>query len=156
VRGAKPSGGCWLWQEPELLELPEHIDDIPVLGQLAVLHSPDLDAGGSIRSPRCRHAEDRSDVRPGLRPAKDDLVSLFNQVVDRGTSEVRPKKFRLLARITEVDDREFQESYGRCSLWARRHDKSPEVNYVPPQISEMEQELALVKSWFERVRKYAE
>ncbi len=83
-------------------------------------------------------------------------IEIVNQVVDRGTSEVRPKKFRLLARITEVDDREFQESYGRCSLWARRHDKSPEVNYVPPQISEMDQELSLVKSWFERVRKYAE
>jgi energy-coupling factor transporter ATP-binding protein EcfA2 len=83
-------------------------------------------------------------------------IEVVNQVVDRGTSEVRPKKFRLLARITEADDREFQESYGRCSFWARRHDKSPEINYMAPQISEMEQELHLVKSWFDRIRKYAD
>jgi hypothetical protein len=81
-------------------------------------------------------------------------VEIVNPVVDRGTSEVRPKMFRLLARITEDDNREFQESYGRCSLWARRHDKSPEVNYVAPDPGDMEQELAAVRTWFARVKKY--
>jgi hypothetical protein len=82
-------------------------------------------------------------------------MEIVNEVVDRGTSEVRPKMFRLLVRITEEDDREFQTSYSRCSLWARRHDKSPEINYVPPEISDMTNELSLVRAWFDRIRKYA-
>jgi DNA repair exonuclease SbcCD ATPase subunit len=81
-------------------------------------------------------------------------VEVVNPVVDRGTSEVRPKMFRLFARITDADDREFQDSYARCSQWARRHDKSAEVNYVAPQPEELEKELALARSWFERVSKY--
>jgi energy-coupling factor transporter ATP-binding protein EcfA2 len=83
-------------------------------------------------------------------------IEIVNQVVDRGTSEVRPKKFRLLARITDDDDREFQGSYARCSQWARRHDKSPEINYVPPEIGDMEKELMLVRKWFDRIRKYSD
>ena len=82
-------------------------------------------------------------------------LEIVNQVVDRSTSEVRPKMFRMLARITEADDREFQESYGRCSLWARRHDKCPEVSYVPPEIAEMEAELGRIRTWFDRIRKYS-
>jgi hypothetical protein len=83
-------------------------------------------------------------------------IEIVNQVVDRGTSEVRPKKFRVLARITDDDDREFQGSYARCSQWARRHDKSPEINYVPPEIGDMEKELTLIRSWFDRIRRYSE
>lgn len=81
-------------------------------------------------------------------------MEVVNPVVDAGTSEVRPKSFRLLARVTEDDDREFQESYGRCSLWARRHDKSAAVNYVAPEPDEMAKELETVHAWFKRVRKY--
>jgi hypothetical protein len=80
-----------------------------------------------------------------------EIVSL---VVDPGTSEVRPRMFRLLARITEQDDQEFQQSYARISAWARRHDKSPATNYVAPEPAELEQELKTVKAWFERVKKY--
>ena len=43
--------------------------------------------------------------------------------------------FRLFASITDQDDKEFQESYGHASRWARRHDKSPELNYVAPTVS---------------------
>jgi energy-coupling factor transporter ATP-binding protein EcfA2 len=68
--------------------------------------------------------------------------------------EVRPRMFRVLAQITEDDDKEFQESYGRCSTWARRHDKSQALNYVAPEIHELETELALVKDWHARIRKY--
>ena len=62
-----------------------------------------------------------------LSEAWERLINLeiVYSVVDRGTSEVRPKMFKMLARITADDDREFQQSYGRCSAWARRHDKSP-------------------------------
>jgi len=68
--------------------------------------------------------------------------------------EVRPRMFRVLAQITDDDDKEFQESYGRCSTWARRHDKSQALNYVPPEVHELETELTLVKQWHTRIRKY--
>lgn len=71
-----------------------------------------------------------------------------------GTSEVRPRMFKLLARITDQDDRDFQQSYGRCSAWARRHDKIPATNYIAPDPTELEHEIAFVKSWFDGVRKY--
>lgn len=82
-------------------------------------------------------------------------LEVVNQVVDRATFEVRPKMFRLLARITEADDREFQESYAQCSLWARRHDKCPEVNYVLPEPGEMETELQRARTWYDRIKKYS-
>lgn len=91
-----------------------------------------------------------------LRETWERIINLeiVNQLVDRATLEVRPAKFRLLACITEDDDREFQASYKRCSTWARGHDKSPEVNFVPPEVDELEEELKRVQTWFARVRKY--
>jgi energy-coupling factor transporter ATP-binding protein EcfA2 len=82
-------------------------------------------------------------------------MDIARQLVDRGTSEVRPKMFRVLARITEEDNNEFQESYGRCSKWLRRHRKAPEVNPVPPEISELQAELKLVRDWHNRVKNYS-
>lgn len=76
------------------------------------------------------------------------------KLVDRGTTEVRPKLFRIAAKITDTDNTEFQSGYGATSKWARRHDKSEEVNYVPPTVDEMQAELDRVKSWRERVSKY--
>lgn len=81
-------------------------------------------------------------------------LEIVYSVVDRGTSEVRPKMFKMLARITANDDREFQQSYGRCSAWARRHDKGPATNYVAPEPADLEQELASVRAWYERIKKY--
>jgi energy-coupling factor transporter ATP-binding protein EcfA2 len=81
-------------------------------------------------------------------------LEVVGQVVDRGTQEVRPRMFRLLAKITEDDDREFQAGYARCSRWARRHDKSIELNYVPPTVEEMESELQNVRAWWNRVKSY--
>ena len=81
-------------------------------------------------------------------------LEVVDQVVDRGTSEVRPKMFKLLVHISEDDNRELQQSYGRISAWVRRHDKSPSTNYVAPEPAELEQELSFVKAWFDRVRKY--
>ena len=79
---------------------------------------------------------------------------VVGQVADRSTLEVRPKMFRVLARITEEDDRDFQEGYSSCSRWARRHDKGLEINYVAPGVSDMETEFHRVKEFEERVRKY--
>lgn len=86
------------------------------------------------------------------------LVSMevVGRIVDRGSQEVRPGMFKVLARITEDDDREFQSSYARCSRWARRHDKSLNVNYVAPPLDELTNELRVVRQWHDRVRKYGQ
>jgi energy-coupling factor transporter ATP-binding protein EcfA2 len=81
-------------------------------------------------------------------------LEIVNKVVDRGTAEVRPKQFKIFARISESDDEEFQQSYSRCSQWARRHDKSPEINYVAPEVEALEKELTSVRAWYDRIRKY--
>jgi hypothetical protein len=81
-------------------------------------------------------------------------LEIVYPLVDPGTSHIHPKMFRVLAKITAADDQEFQDSYARCSEWARRHDKSQGTNYVPPEPSELEGELALVRAWFARVKKY--
>jgi energy-coupling factor transporter ATP-binding protein EcfA2 len=81
-------------------------------------------------------------------------MDIANQLVDKGTSEVRPKMMRVLARITDQDEKEFQSSYGRCSKWLRRHDKSTDTNYVAPDVVDLESELKLVETWHDRVRKY--
>jgi len=54
--------------------------------------------------------------------------------VEPAELEVRVKMVRFLARITEEDDRELQQSFGRCSTWAKRHGKDPSVNYVAPTV----------------------
>ena len=82
-------------------------------------------------------------------------VEVVGRVVDRNTLEVRPRMLKLLARLTPDDNKEFQESYARVSRWARRHDKSLEVNYVAPSVDELAAELALVRSWFDRIKGYA-
>jgi hypothetical protein len=81
-------------------------------------------------------------------------LEIVNEVVDRGTSQVRPLKFRILAAITEQDDNEFQAGYGRCSEWARRHDKAPGVNFVAPEPADMQAELERFQGWFKRIKSY--
>jgi ABC-type dipeptide/oligopeptide/nickel transport system ATPase subunit len=81
-------------------------------------------------------------------------LEIVNEVVDRGTSQVRPMKFRIFAAITDKDNEEFQASYGRCSEWARRHDKDPAVNFVAPEPEDMEAELSTFHEWFKRIKSY--
>ena len=63
--------------------------------------------------------------------------------------------FRVLARITDADNRQFQASYRRVSGWLLRHDKSPESNAVAPSPTELADELQIVQEFHARVRKYA-
>lgn len=81
-------------------------------------------------------------------------MEIVNYVVDRATTQVQPRMFRVIARITPTDDNEFQISYENCSFWATRHDKNPERNYVAPTIDELDSELATVKAWFKRIKSY--
>jgi hypothetical protein len=79
---------------------------------------------------------------------------LVGPVLAEGGLEVRPQMVKVLARFSDVDEREFQASYGRVSQWAKRHDKSGMVNYVAPPVSALEDELKRVDDWFKRVRAY--
>jgi len=81
-------------------------------------------------------------------------LEIVGRVFDQTKSEVRPTMVKVLSRITEGDNNEFQESYSRCSRWAARHDKSPDLNYVAPEPEELQQELDLVKTWHRRIRRY--
>lgn len=85
------------------------------------------------------------------RIVRNDIVG---KVVDRGTTEVRPRMVKLLALITPEDNAEFQSAYSQVSKWAPRHDKSEEVNFVTPTIEEMEVELARIDAWQKRINGY--
>ncbi len=37
---------------------------------------------------------------------------------------------RMLAKISDEDNAEYQDGYGKTSKWALRHDKAEETNYV--------------------------
>lgn len=79
---------------------------------------------------------------------------IVDPVLAEGGLEVRPKMVKILARFSDTDYSEFEASYGRVSQWAKRHDKSTLVNYVAPEISDLEAELERVESWFRRVKGY--
>jgi hypothetical protein len=79
---------------------------------------------------------------------------IVGAVLAEGGLEVRPNMVKVLARLSNDDEQEFQASYSRVSQWAKRHDKSVLVNYVAPEIEALEEELNLVDSWFKRVKGY--
>lgn len=79
---------------------------------------------------------------------------IVGTVLAEGGLEVRPMMVKVLARFSDVDQKEFEASYSRVSQWAKRHDKSALVNYVAPDIRDLEAEIQLVDSWFKRVRGY--
>jgi hypothetical protein len=79
---------------------------------------------------------------------------IVDPILFEGGMEVRPMMMKILVRFTETDNKQFQGSYGRVSVWVKRHDKSILTNYVPPEVDELEQELGFVEEWFKRVKKY--
>jgi hypothetical protein len=86
------------------------------------------------------------------RMVRNDVVG---KVVDRGTTEVRPRMIKLLAKITEQDNTDFQSGYSQVSKWAPRHDKSEETNFVAPTVEQMELELNRASEWQKRIATYA-
>jgi len=75
-------------------------------------------------------------------------------ILAEGGLEVRPKMVKILAKFSDEDHREFDASYSRVSQWAKRHHKSGLVNYVAPELDQLELELGVVDTWFKRVRGY--
>ncbi|AQA22115.1 AAA domain protein [Rhodococcus sp. MTM3W5.2] len=81
-------------------------------------------------------------------------TEIMNQVFDRGSSQVRMLKFRILTKITEADNQDLQEGYGATSKWGRRHDKAAETNYVAPEPADLERELTRLTEWQKRIKRY--
>ena len=79
---------------------------------------------------------------------------IVGQILADGGLEVRPRMVKVIASFTDTDDTQFQASYSRVSQWAKRHDKSPLMNYVAPDIADLDAELKLVDTWFRRVKQY--
>ena len=80
---------------------------------------------------------------------------IVGPILADGGLEVRPKMVRAMVPFSDADHSEFEVSYSRVSMWAKRHDKSALVNYVAPEVADLEDELDIVERWFKRVRRYA-
>jgi hypothetical protein len=81
-------------------------------------------------------------------------MDIINRAFDRGKFEVRPLQFKVLTRVTETDEVEFQEGYGWCSRFAPRHHVDVGYNEVAPEIEELRAELDRLKNWHTRVKAY--
>ena len=79
---------------------------------------------------------------------------IVGPILADGGLEVRPMMVKVMARFSDVDHTEFEASYSRVSQWAKRHDKSALVNYVAPNVADLETELVNVSAWFKRVKGY--
>ena len=79
---------------------------------------------------------------------------IVGPILAEGGLEVRPMMVKVMARFSVADHTEFESSYSRVSRWAKRHDKSPLVNYVAPDVSDLEIERGNVETWFKRVKGY--
>lgn len=75
-------------------------------------------------------------------------------LVDFASLEVRVGKLRIIGRVTEQDVKTYDDSYSRISGWASRHDPHPELNYSPPEVGELENEIEVIEDWFKRVKRY--
>ncbi|WP_022885726.1 AAA family ATPase [Glaciibacter superstes] len=104
-----------------------------------------------------QYAERMGHVAGRLSETLERAVNLHivNELVDRGTNEVRPTMLKILPKFTQHDHDEYQAAYAKTSSWAERHDNAPEENYVPPTVEEVQREVAWLKTWHGRVKKYS-
>ena len=79
---------------------------------------------------------------------------IVGPILADGGLEVRPRMVKAIVRFSDADYSEFEASYSRVSQWTKRHDKSALVNYVAPDVLDLEKELEIVEEWFKRVRRY--
>lgn len=79
---------------------------------------------------------------------------LAEPLVDYKSLEVRVGKLRVIGRVTGEDVKTYDDSYSRISGWASRHDPHPELNYTPPSIDVLSDEIEVLDAWLKRVRKY--
>ncbi|PPH98268.1 AAA family ATPase [Rathayibacter sp. AY1B7] len=102
------------------------------------------------------YAERTAQIAGRLSESLERAVNLHivNELVDRGTNEVRPTMLKILPKFTQGDHDEFQAAYAKTSSWAARHDNAPEENYVAPTVDEVRGEVAWLKAWHARIKQY--
>jgi hypothetical protein len=81
-------------------------------------------------------------------------LEIAQQIFDPAKSEVKPKMLKVISRVTDEDEQQFQKSYSKVSGWARRHDKSPSKNSVLPAPVELESELTVITEFQQRIKAY--
>ena len=79
---------------------------------------------------------------------------IVGPMLAEGGLEIRPMMVKVMARFSDDDYNEFAASYSRVSQWVKRHDKSILLNYVAPEVVDLESELEIVNTWFKRVKRY--
>ena len=79
---------------------------------------------------------------------------IVGPMLAEGGLEIRPMMVKVMARFSHGDYNEFESSYSRVSQWAKRHDKSSLLNYVAPEVVDLESELEIVNAWFKRIKSY--
>jgi len=79
---------------------------------------------------------------------------IVGPILAEGGLEVRPLMVKVIARFSEEDYSDFHASYSHISQWAKRHDKSALINYVAPDVTDLDKELERVKEWYGRVKGY--
>ena len=79
---------------------------------------------------------------------------LAEPLLDYKSLEVRVGKLRIVGRVTEQDVKTYDDSYGRISRWASRHDPHPEMNYTPPKTDQLNNEIEVIHDWLKKVKRY--
>lgn len=75
-------------------------------------------------------------------------------LVDFMSLEVRVGKLRIIGRVSEEDVKTYDDLYSRISGWASRHDPHPELNYSPPTVEQLKDEIAVIAEWLKTVKTY--
>jgi energy-coupling factor transporter ATP-binding protein EcfA2 len=81
-------------------------------------------------------------------------LELAQPLFDPDEGEVHPTMLKVIAAVTDDDEKEFQAAYRDVSEWLRRHDTDPGSNYVAPECAQLIAALETIKSFHARVRKY--
>ncbi|HEX2894102.1 MAG TPA: AAA family ATPase [Marmoricola sp.] len=79
---------------------------------------------------------------------------LAEPLVDYKSLEVRVGKLRVVGRVSAEDVKTYDDSYSRISGWASRHDPHPELNYTPPTVQTLEDEIGVLDAWLKSVKRY--
>lgn len=79
---------------------------------------------------------------------------LAEPLLDYFSLEVRVGKLRVVGRVTDEDVKIYDDSYSRISAWASRHDPHAELNFTPPTIEQLKDEIKVIADWLNKVKKY--
>lgn len=78
---------------------------------------------------------------------------LIRGVVERFNRDVKTQNCRYLIDINEMDIEIINSAMSKCSTYMHGHDMSEEVVGVYPDIDELDQDIASLKQYFDRLKK---